>query len=104
MPTDLSAKLRRNQIEAARWYILVALQAGRPLPVDEQILFRTLDDTHLKLTPQELRKELDYLQERQLLHIEEADSVWSAKLTRLGIDLVEYTITCDPGIARPPGP
>jgi hypothetical protein len=97
----LAAKLRRHQVESARWYILVALDAGRPLPVDETILYRTLDDSHFKFSPGELRRELDYLATRQLLVITEEDGAWLAKLTRLGIDLVEYTIECDPGIARP---
>ena len=27
--------------------------------------------------------------------------MWFADLTRLGVDLAEYTIDCQPGIARP---
>lgn len=32
----------------------------------------------------------------------EADNDWAAELTRYGVDIVEYTIGCEPGIARPP--
>jgi hypothetical protein len=28
--------------------------------------------------------------------------VWSAELTHHGVDIVEYTVDCFPGIARPP--
>ena len=45
---------------------------------------------------------MEYLQGRQLLDIEGEDSdVWFAKLTRAGIDVVEYTVPVEPGIARP---
>jgi hypothetical protein len=55
-----------------------------------------------QITRLELRRELDYLEERELLEISGRDSVqWNAKLTRVGVDLVEYTIPCEPGIARP---
>jgi len=26
---------------------------------------------------------------------------WTAELTRHGVDVVEYTVECEPGIARP---
>lgn len=95
--------LRAATIESARWYILRALDAGRPDAVNEDILYRTLDATHVKLSPKELRRELDYLQKRGCIQIddEEAD-VWGAELTQLGVDLVQYTVDIKPGIARPP--
>jgi len=31
----------------------------------------------------------------------EASPAWFGKLTREGVDVVEYTVLCDPGIARP---
>ena len=93
------AKLHR---EEARWRILKVLDAGRPLPVNEAITLRALQGTDLPMSPHGLRRELDYLEERKLLVITGKDSpMWSAELTRLGVDLVEYTVDCDAGIARP---
>jgi hypothetical protein len=95
--------LERARREESRWRILKGLDIGRPYPVSETILFRLLDDVHLPLPPVAVRRELDYLEERGLLRVLDRDgAVWSAELTRDGIDVVEYTVTCDPGIARPP--
>lgn len=49
----------------------------------------------------ELRRELDYLMECGLLTIAEEHETWRLKLTREGIDLVQYTTSCPPGIGRP---
>lgn len=94
--------LERAQREELRWRILKTLDAGRPLPVAETIILRTLQDIQLPATPHGLRRELDYLAGRDLVSIEGQDGpVWTAELTRTGVDLVEYTIPCEPGIARP---
>ena len=52
----------------------------------------------------ELRRELDYLMECGLLTVAEDYEVWRLKLTRHGIDLVEYTTPCPPGVGRPASP
>lgn len=95
--------LERAQREEVRWRILRILDAGRPLPVSETIILRALSDAALRLTPSGIRKELDYLENRKLveIHGRSAEPVWSAELTSLGVDVVEYTLPCNPGIARP---
>ena len=51
-------------------------------------------------TPLELRRELDYLADRKMVDLGEKPSGdWFADLTRLGVDPVEYTVECGPGIA-----
>lgn len=95
---DMEKALR----EEARWRILRALDAGRPRPVSETIILRTLQDIELPITPSGLRRELDYLRDRKLVQINgEDEPTWTAELTRTGVDVVEYTVPCDPGIARP---
>jgi hypothetical protein len=94
--------LEKVQREEARWRILKALDAGRPQPVSETILLRTLQDIELPVTPHSLRRELDYLEHRELIKIGHKDGpIWTAELTRFGVDVVEYTIPCEPGINRP---
>lgn len=96
---DLETAMR----EEARWRILRALDAGRPSPVSETLILRILNDNELRLSPAEVRRELDYLEHRELLAVRDRGApVWSAELTRTGIDVVEYTVPCNPGIARPP--
>ncbi len=95
--------LERAQREEARWRILLALDVGRPLHVAEALLLRVLSDMDLPVTPHEVRRELAYLEDRGLIEIKGRDEgTWLVTLTRTGIDIVEYTVPCDPGINRPP--
>lgn len=95
--------IERAMREEARWRILRGLDAGRPYPVAETVLWRLLaGDLSLPVTPLMLRRELTYLEDRGLLEVFNRESAtWSARLSRAGIDIVEYTVPCDPGIARP---
>ena len=53
-------------------------------------------------TALEVRRELGYLEDRQLVDVNRTPSgAWFADLTRYGVDIAEYTIACEPGIARP---
>lgn len=98
MEIDLK-KARREQI---RWLILVTLKAAQPVGANEALVLDVLNGAKMQVTLHELREELDYLEQRELLRISEQDSpLWFAKLTRTGIDVAEYTVECDPGIARP---
>ncbi|TCS38511.1 hypothetical protein EDC30_102250 [Paucimonas lemoignei] len=93
--------MEKARRETNRWLILQCLNCSRPLGAGEALLLSALADT-VEITQKELRCELDYLQERQLVELKGQDSPqWHARLTRTGIDLVEYTIPCEPGIARP---
>jgi len=95
--------LHKAAVDTVRWYVLVALDAGRPLPVNEDILLRTLNDAQFHVTHHELRRELDYLADRKLIELGGVDDDhWFASLTSLGVDVVEYSVECKPGIARPP--
>lgn len=94
--------LDQIQREEVRWRILKVLDAGRPQPVAETLVLRTLDDIKLPVTPSSLRRELDYLEERGLIRITGREGpTWLAELTRQGVDVVEYTVPLEPGIARP---
>jgi hypothetical protein len=92
-------KARREQL---RWYILETLNAARPVGANEDMVLSTIQAIPLPTTPLELRRELDYLEDRKLVTLSgKGGPVWFAELTRYGVDVVEYTIDCDPGIARP---
>lgn len=98
MNIDL-AKQRREQL---RWILLLTLNHARPLGAQETVLLGTAQGVYPDTTPLEVRRELDYLEGRKLVEIERMPSgPWRAELTRCGVDIVEYTIDCDPGIARP---
>lgn len=94
--------MERLHREETRWRVLVVLNAGRPKAVSESLVLRVLTDVALPATPNSLRRELDYLADRGLIEIHDRQAgVWMCELTHLGVDVVEYTVPCNPGVARP---
>lgn len=94
-----SAKARR---ESMRWMILLTLNNARPYGAAEELVLSTIHGIYRDATPTELRRELDYLSDRKLVELKkEPSGRWFADLTRYGTDVAEYTVDCDPGIARP---
>lgn len=96
--TDI-ARVRR---EALRWNLLATLNKNRPYTASEQFLLEVMQTIYQGVTPDEVRRELDYLADRGLLGLDKKPSgAWFADLSRYGVDVVEYTVDCHPGIARP---
>ena len=94
--------LEQKQREDARWRILRIVDAGRPIGVSEQIVWRVLTDIKLAFSLNALRRELAYLRDHGLLELEGEDSGnWFARLTALGVDVVEYNQNAPAGVARP---
>lgn len=94
-----TAKARR---ESMRWAILLTLNNARPIGAHEALILSTIQSIYPDATQRELRCELDYLRDRSLLSLKiDPSGPWFADLTRLGVDIVEYTVDCQPGIARP---
>lgn len=93
------ARLRR---EALRWLILLTLNNARPIGAFELLVLSVAQSEYPDATALELRRELDYLHDRELVKLDkEPNGRWHAELTRHGVDVAEYTVTCEPGIARP---
>ena len=99
MNPDLDKARRENM----RWLILQALYSAQPIGASEQVVLSSIAPMIPDVTPLELRRNLDYLAERGLLTIDGRNTMpqWFCKLDRYGIDVVEYTIAVEPGIARP---
>ncbi len=92
-------KVRR---ESLRWNILCMLNKARPYTTNEVRIVDTMRVLYPDVTPLEVRRELDYLADRNLLELNKTPSgTWFADLTRYGVDIAEYTIDCEPGIGRP---
>lgn len=96
---DLMHRVRR---ETVRWLLLVTLNVTRPESASITLIKPVLQASYADTTADEIRRELAYLESRELIHITR-DSLggWACKLTRAGVDVVEYTVPCEPGIARP---
>jgi hypothetical protein len=94
--------LEQKQREEARWRILRVLDAGRPIAVSENIVWRVLHDIRLPMSVSGVRREMDYLRNSGLIEVEGEDTEsWFAKLTAQGVDVVEYTLAAPAGVARP---
>ncbi len=92
-------RLRR---EAMRWLILLTLNNARPIGAFEGLILSVAQSEYPDATALELRREMDYLDDRKLVKLDKQPSGrWHAELTRHGVDVAEYTVDCEPGIARP---
>jgi hypothetical protein len=92
-------KLRR---EFMRWVLMLALNNARPIGAWEEMLLDVVRSVYPDATKHEVRINLDYLLDRKLIELKkEPSGRWRAELNRYGVDMVEYTIPCEPGIARP---
>lgn len=93
------AKTRREDM---RWHLLTAINLSRPAGIYTEPLLAIVRAVYPDATHQEVRVNLDYLEEREMVRISK-DPVdrWMVDLTRTGIDFVEYNIDAQPGVSRP---
>ncbi len=92
-------KVRR---ESMRWYIMAALNNARPVGALDVIVLSVIRELYADSTANELHQQLDYLEQRNLVKIDkQPNGNWHSCLTCLGVDVVEYTVDCHAGIARP---
>ena len=96
----MNEKARR---EGMRWHLINTLNKARPYTSSEVFLLDVMRGIYPDATAMELRQQLDYLKDRRLLVLTKQPSgMWFADFNRLGVDIAEYTIECEAGIARPP--
>lgn len=94
--------MKQHEREQTRWLILSVLNAARPIGTNEGLILSTIKSVLPGATQQEIRKEMDYLEDRKLIKVSNKHTgVWFGELSRYGVDVVEYTVPVDPGIARP---
>jgi len=92
-------KIRR---ESMRWVVILTLHNASPMGAFEELVLATVQGMFHDASALEVRRVLDYLSDRELVKLDKQPSGrWFADLTRYGTDLAEYTVDCDPGIARP---
>ena len=102
MPEQHQIDHNRVRREALRWLIILTLNNARPIGAFEGLILSVAQSEYPDATPLELRRELDYLYERELVKIDKQPiGKWHGELTRHGVDVAEYTVTCEAGIARP---
>lgn len=95
-------QVARARREFVRWILLLTMNISRPTPVQLRLLVQVVQGEYPDCTDLEVRRELQYLQERALCHVvTDPLGFVSASLSRHGVDVAEYTVAVEPGIARP---
>lgn len=98
----MTETLDQKRREVIRWDIIRCLNLSSPYPVGDTLLLEAVGGMDMPITMTDIRRALDYLEGRRLITVEgRSQPKWIAKLTRHGVDLAEYVIECEPGIARP---
>jgi len=96
--TDLVKARRENM----RWLLLNALNNARPLGAMDMLVLTVVQAIYPDSTANELHAQLAYLENKELVDINrKPDGHWHSILSSNGIDVVEYTVDCPAGIARP---
>ena len=94
--------MQKARREAIRWHLLNTAYLSRPYGIYTEAMLPIVQAVYPAATHLEIRQELDYLEERELVHIKrDGLDRWMVDLTRTGVDCCEYTIDCQPGISRP---
>ncbi len=99
---ELRQIANRNRHETLRWLLLLTLNISRPQEASAGMLRSVMTGVYKDATELEVKRELDYLFERGLVVVRtDPLGLVFAKLTRHGVDIVEYMVDCEPGISRP---
>ncbi|MCE2691646.1 MAG: hypothetical protein LW862_17820 [Rubrivivax sp.] len=99
---DINLQMAKARRETIRWLLLVALNVARPVGMSLAAIRSVVSATYADATDLELKRELDYLADRDLVTIQRDPlGAWHAELTRAGVDVAEYTVPVEPGILRP---
>jgi hypothetical protein len=97
-----SVELQQQSSEFARWLILRMLYACRPGAASENIILRVLQSLDFDCGPIDVRQVIDYLQSAGLaVPVRNGRKGWRARLTPLGVAVVEYAAHAPSGISRP---
>lgn len=96
--------LNAAQNAERRWTLLLALYEGRWSHVSETVLAAELGDGGIAVSRNELLRDLQYLEGRQLIEVDRAESgSMRGCILAAGVDLVEYSSDDIIGVARPSG-
>ena len=97
------AQSAKTRSEFMRWILLLAMNINRPTHSTLRFLLQVVRGEYADATEMQVRRELDYLDSRGIAKVfTDTLGQVSADLTCHGIDLAEYTVPVEPGIARPP--
>lgn len=89
--------LNQSRIQEIRYRVLKALEGDRPGFSAETLIQRQLNNAHCPTSPQDLRRELAYLEGKKLIGLKKEPPTWAAALAAAGLDILEGYLD-EPGI------
>lgn len=99
---DVILDTQKARRETLRWHVLHCLYSTQEVGANEVMIKNVVEPLWPDVTTMEIRRTLDYLTDRGLVDmLDQAGPVWRARINHHGIDVVEYTVECHAGIARP---
>ena len=102
-PNQLKATIDSARHQTVRYLLLMTLNTARPAPAQAYMLRSVVAAVFPDVTDLEVLRELDYLKSRDLISSQTTPMGQTfAKIERYGIDVIERSVECDPGITLPP--
>jgi len=94
--------LQKPAREFIRWLVLRMLYACRPGAANETIILRVLQNLDFDCELDDVRQDIDYMQSVGLAETgQDGLTGWRARLTAVGVAVVEYGVRAPSGIGRP---
>ena len=95
-------ELQQTAREFTRWMILRMLYACRPGVASETIIMRVLRNLDFDCELDDVREAIQYMRSAGLAETgQHSRNEWRARLTALGVAVVEYNARAPSGIGRP---
>ena len=89
-------------LPSLRWTIMRTIMVGGHLGATDRMCKEVAAAEFMGVTRQLVRNEIKYLEDRGLVDVTRSEvAAWRMTLNRHGRDIVDYTVPCLPGIARP---
>lgn len=97
------ADMTGRRIDHIRWVILLCLNEARPSSCSEHLIHLGVRGDVEDVRPDEIRRELDFLEKDGCVTIDRSDTLprWLVTLTVRGINVSTWKVECPPGIGRP---
>lgn len=94
--------MNNKEAKEVRGFILTILKVQYPSPASDRLISLTLNDSQLDGSLPQIRRHLHYLEEKGYVRTEEGNELGiqrtMATLTAKGIDLLDGSISDDPGV------
>jgi len=94
-------RVKHARQKMIRYRLLKVLDASRPNPLGEGLIKQVLVDVDLDASLQDVRKAMQYLEDKKFIEVTHELSHWLGRLLPDGVDFLESPDATDNGISKP---